>query len=193
MAQHCTVCTSELRPLIDSELLNGVRVATLIENHEISASGVSLSALYRHKNRHLASSLLRESRADSTTSTIDLLERLAEVVADVSAVRAHALATGSTGLLLRASEQTLKAANALYARLGGDGDTETVRLLRESETLARGVVGAVRADPTIGGAIARSLDALGTESGTELATTVRNASITAALAAKTKKDHENAY
>jgi hypothetical protein len=70
----------------------------------------------------------------------DIVDILAATLGDVQAVRAAALAAGSSALVLRTADSTIRAASALADRLGLD-PAEIAREMRDAEDLGR-VIGA---------------------------------------------------
>ena len=156
MSRACTACSRSDVTSINARLLTGTPIATVSREFDIHESSLS-----RHVRAHLAATVLRESRITAAAGTVDLLEAVVEALADVTAVRVAALATGNAALLLRAAQTTQGLALTLLDRLAPEGDTEVVRLLRDGERLARAVGNVSRQSPAIGHALARELHRLG--------------------------------
>jgi AraC-like DNA-binding protein len=141
---------------LDAALSLGTPVTTVARDF-----GFSESSIYRHSRRHLSQSILRESRASRDTGTVDLLEDLLDVHHDLRAARLNAMATGAIGTLIRSADADLRAIDALLNRLGVNGSSETVALLRDGERVARAVAAATKEHPEVGGWIANQLQEVG--------------------------------
>jgi len=155
MPRACTVCTHSKADSINRDLAAGIPTASIATSYRIGDSSVR-----RHVRTHLSASLLQEVRASEHLGSVDLIERLAEALDDVSAVRSAALLSGNHGVVLRAASATESLVGSLIDRLGIDS-TETSRLLRDGDTLARAVARATAEQPGLGEGIARQLEVLG--------------------------------
>jgi hypothetical protein len=155
MPRACTVCSSPKAEQINRDLTSGMAAALVASKYRIGDSSVR-----RHSRTHLSASLLQELRASEHLGSTDLIERLAEAVDDVAAVRSAALLTGNHGVVLRAAAATQSLIESLMDRVGIDS-LETARLLREGDTFARAVARATAQDARVGTAVAEELSRLG--------------------------------
>jgi hypothetical protein len=159
VARYCIACAHEDGQVIDNLLRTGTPVQVIVSKYRNTDSPLSISGLRRHASNHLPTrSLLREQRLSAELSSIDLLDHLAEALADLAAVRSNALQVGAPGLLLRSADTTSRLVAQLLSLLGDGGDLETVRLLKEGQTLAQSVGALIRANPEFGGLLAQELD-----------------------------------
>jgi len=178
MARPCTVCDRDDRLDIDAALLSSMPITAVIA--ELGLSDCSPSALGRHRRNHLGN-LLGSLRASDDLDHSDLLQDLAETLADIQAVRRAALVKGNSHLLLRSADSSAKVIGQLLDRLGADA-VETIRSMREGGLLARAVAKATTRNPDIGASVLSELMALGDHASDDLADALRRHIVASATA-----------
>jgi hypothetical protein len=152
MARPCGPCSHLQRRAIDRDLSEGVPVQSISRDYELS-----VSALNRHRSRHLSASLLREIRASAEVGDADLVDTLLDVLSDMNAVRRTAVATGQGALVLRAGTATREVVGDLLDLLGIDAASVSQQLIG-GQVLAKATARTIRETPAFGSALAVHLE-----------------------------------
>lgn len=164
MARPCSTCSHPKRQEIDIRLLGGERKEALASRY-----GISRSSLYRHAGKCLRTSLIQDLRATEEVGAVDLIEALANTLADVQAVRSAAVLAGRGAEVVNAATAVVRTVSVLFDRLGVDSD-DVVAPLREADALGRAVVDVIALWPDVGPRLAAALRRHGA---TELADAVQ--------------------
>jgi len=95
MSRRCTVCASEHRADIDSELTSGVSSRVLAERY-----GVGRASILRHSRSHLSPALAALKADEEAKATASLLERIESVIQRAETMFTAAASEGRTSQAL---------------------------------------------------------------------------------------------
>lgn len=178
VAQRCKACTHPESRALDAELLLGIAsVAELVERFRLTDSSIR-----RHRQNHLATTVLLGRRVGENLGVGFLLEELLQIMIDAQQVRRSASLAGRGDLVLKAGAQSRATIEVLLSRLNID-DASVVEQFSAQEALARHTFELVRQVPQVGRELAARLAAAGHQ---DLATDLAEVAETAALAIEPK-------
>ena len=160
MARPCATCSRVDVRGINSQIMQGVPLATVA-----AQTGISESAIRRHAGNHLHR---LDGISEIPDATTDLVDRLARVLDDLDRVRLDAIATGKGETVIRASSTAVRTIEVLAERFGVD-DLDVQQLLREGQSFAQAIALAARSDPAAARVIERHLRDIDADIADELA------------------------
>ncbi len=113
MPRPCTVCTHPDRAGIDQALVSGQSYRTIAKR-----SGTSPSAVLRHKESHLSTTLLKASGAREVARADDLLQKVRDLEAEARRIGRRAEKEGDLRCAIASVKQLMDIVD-LLARLMG--------------------------------------------------------------------------
>ncbi len=126
MARTCTICTNEQRADIETALLQEEPLRNIAKR-----TGMSTTALFRHRRDHIAMSLVKAKQAFEEVQAGNLFERLKAINRETAAILAEARAARNHVLALQAiarAEKQIELEAKLLGENGGDNRIEIVVL-----------------------------------------------------------------
>jgi hypothetical protein len=158
MPRRCTVCDHHERHSIDEALVSGAPYRSVAKR-----SGLSESAVYRHKTEHLPAHLLKAKEVEEVARADDLLEQVRYLQAHALDILERAEKTGDLRTALAAISQARGNLEVL-GKLAGELDERPVVNLNVSSEwleLRAVIVGALEPHPAAHRAVLRALDSGG--------------------------------
>lgn len=124
MGRQCTICAHDDRDSIDRAIVSGVGYRDISQRH----TGITISAISRHKSGHVSPSLTALAAAESTEHGLDLLSQLRNLSGKVLTILEAAEADGKPGVALAAVREA-RSLVELVARLTGELDERPVTVV----------------------------------------------------------------
>jgi hypothetical protein len=158
MPRRCTVCDHPERHSIDEALVSGTPYRSVAKR-----SGLSESAVYRHKTEHLPAHLLKAREVEEVAQADDLLEQVRHLQAHALDILECAEKAGDLRTALAAISQA-RGNLELLGKLAGELDERpVVNVLVSPEwlELRAVIVGALEPHSEARGAVLRALEGAG--------------------------------
>jgi hypothetical protein len=158
MPRRCTVCDHPQRHSIDEALVTGAPYRSVAKR-----SGLSESAVYRHKAEHLAAHLLKAKEVEEVAHADDLLQQVRDLQSHALDILERAEKAGDLRTALAAISQA-RGNLELLGKLAGELDERPVVNLHVSPEwleLRAVIVGALEPHPAAHRAVLRALESGG--------------------------------
>lgn len=152
----CSVCSSDAHSRVDSMIAAGTAQAVISK-----VSGFSQSAISRHASRHLGNSIgaFDINLARTNIRDEELLSTLVNLLADVRAIQASAMAGNRGSLALQSAGSARELIKIIHEISKSEGDpTELLDAVAEGSRLAAASAAVVRGNPEFGFALAAELE-----------------------------------
>lgn len=161
--RRCSICAHPSRAVLEAAVLGSDEqaVSPLPSLPQIAAQyGVGVASVRRHLRNHAAPAVREALEPREGADAATVVGRALAVANAVRSIRAAALLDGDRRDVIRAADAEVRALALLGARLGVNAES-TARDLAEAHRLAQAVRDVARADPAVGDALARGLEARG--------------------------------
>jgi hypothetical protein len=158
MPRRCTVCDHPDLHSIDESLVSGTAYRSVAKR-----SGLSESAVYRHKTEHLPAHLMKAREVEEVAHADDLLDQVRNLQTHALDILERAEKTGDLRTALAAISQA-RGNLELLGKLAGELDERPVVNLNISSEwleLRAVIVGALEPHPAAHTAVLRALDSVG--------------------------------
>jgi hypothetical protein len=158
MPRRCTVCDHPQRHSIDEALVTGAPYRSVAKR-----SGLSESAVYRHKAEHLAAHLLKAKEVEEVAHADDLLQQVRDLQSHALDILERAEKAGDLRTALAAISQA-RGNLELLGKLAGELDEHPVVNLNVSPEwleLRTVIVGALEPHPAAHRAVLSALESEG--------------------------------
>jgi hypothetical protein len=155
MPRRCTVCDHPERHSINEALVSGAPYRSVAKR-----SGLSESAVYRHKTEHLPANLLKAKEVEEVAQADDLLEQVRHLQAHALDILEHAEKAGDLRAALAAISQA-RGNLELLGMLAGALDERPVvnfNLSPEWLELRAVIVGALEPHPAAHTSVLRAME-----------------------------------
>jgi hypothetical protein len=157
MPRTCTICGHPQRAAIEAALVSGMALRNIAKQN-----GLSATALFRHKEEHIAAAVAQAQEARAEAQALDVVKQLKAINATAMAILAEARKRRDDETALKAMDRIHKQLE-LQAKLLGDLDERPqVNILVAPEWLAvrAALLAALAPHPEARMAVAHALAAL---------------------------------
>lgn len=148
----CTTCEHPQRQEVERALLNGAPIVRIAAQFQISPD-----ALRRHGRSHAGAAVRDSVTATTLSDPFSLLAAVIETAERAQALADAAMSAGQTKDALRAGDSVVKAAMAIWTRLGVERE-DILRQVENTKDIAAALGRVIRDHPHLAEPLAEALE-----------------------------------